>query len=147
MMRGFIFLLLAFAVTAGEANATGLSVFAVNNNNGNFKSKSVQRNGLFGRRNVAKVKVRNNNNRSNNNFAVFAAGIPATTINGFRVNAFGTRTVVDGNGNVFEVDAFGNSRFRGNSSNRGFSSFSSSFNRGFNVNSFNSFNRGFSGCR
>lgn len=38
----------------------------------------------------------------------------------FRFNTFGSRTVVDNFGNVFEVDAFGNARLRG-SAFRGFS--------------------------
>lgn len=67
---------------------------------------------------------------------------PEVQINNFnsgvRANVFGTRTVIDGNGNVFEVDAFGNARFRGNSF-RGFSSFNS-FNSGFVP-------FGFGGCR
>jgi hypothetical protein len=127
-MKSLMFLVLAFACITGEAFATGFSSFAVNVNNGsNVRVKSVNRGGLF-RRNVNKVKVRSNNNFSRGNqINVFAAGVPSTTINGRRVNVFGTRTIVDGNGNVFEIDAFGNKRFRGNTFNRGFSSFSRSF--------------------
>lgn len=45
-------------------------------------------------------------------------------VNSFnRVNAFGTRTVIDGFGNVFEVDAFGRPLIRA-SGFRGFSAFS-----------------------
>jgi hypothetical protein len=117
-------------------------------NGGAAVAVNVNNRGFFGRRNNVNVAV---NGRGFNNNAVFFN-------NGFRVNSFGTRTVVDGVGNVFEVDAFGNSRFRGNSFGR--VSFSSSVNRGF-VNTgfvntgfssgfvntgFNNGFRSFSGC-
>jgi hypothetical protein len=74
-------------------------------------------------------------------FSNFSRG---TNFNGNgRFNAFGVRTVQDGNGNVFEQDAFGNVRFVGS---RFGSSVSSSV-RGFNfipqgVNQFSQFNVG-----
>ncbi len=60
-----------------------------------------------------------------NNIAVVNGGLPVTTFNGLRVNAFGTSTVVDNFGNVFEADAFGNTAFRGNAGVRGFTNFGS----------------------
>jgi hypothetical protein len=45
--------------------------------------------------------------------AVAPVGVAVATV-GPRYNAFGTATAVDGCGNVFESDVFGNSVFRGN---------------------------------
>ncbi len=75
----------------------------------------------------------------NNNNAALAAAILAAQIanqnnghnyNNFNrqnFNAFGTKTVVDNRGNVFEVDAFGNSR-------RVSGNFNNGRNRGFGGN-------------
>ena len=51
--------------------------------------------------------------------AVAPVGVAVATV-GPRYNAFGTATAVDGCGNVFESDVFGNSVFRGNRFGSGF---------------------------
>lgn len=103
---------------------------AVNVGRGNFASRNFNQSGNF------------NFNRR----AVFAPRGVSVNVNGFgsrsfvgfnnrnaRFNSFGTRTVVDGFGNVFEVDAFGNAVVRGNKFGRSFFSSSNNFvfNRGF----------------
>lgn len=116
----------------GQRSNTNVNVNGVNVN--------VQNRGLLGRQTVTNVSVPRNqhfNGFNNNNVNVFVdangrvhrrnsnvnVAVAANGFNfnnaGIRVNAFGTRTVVDANGNVFEVDAFGNSVFRG-SAFRGF---------------------------
>lgn len=57
------------------------------------------------------------------------ASVPV--VSNFRLNTFGTRTVVDGNGNVFEVDAVGNSILRGNRG--GFNQFGGATVSGFGI--------------
>lgn len=80
-----------------------------------------------------------------NGFNVSASA--GRNFNSARFNSFGTRTVQDANGNVFEQDANGNVRFLGNRFNNGFNRFSgfNQFNShpqsfggvsGFSVNSF-----------
>lgn len=80
--------------------------------------------------------------------AVSVNGRSFRSHNNFRFNNFGTRTVVDRHGRVFEVDAFGNSRFRGSAFNRGFSAFGAvgGFNHGFNRGFNRGFNNGFGNC-
>ena len=98
-----------FAARRGRVNVN------VNNNAAVIKVNSP------GFRNDAVVKVFNAN-------AVFRPGVDVVTVkavpafnlhgvnghNVVRFNAFGTRTVADGFGNVFQVDAFGNSVLVGN---------------------------------
>lgn len=66
----------------------------------------------FGNVNVAFV-----NGKVVKNFGVLAAPVAVVNSNvafkSARFNTFGTRTVVDGNGNVFEVDVLGNAIARG----------------------------------
>lgn len=103
------------------------SVTRINSNNGGFSNVNIANVNGFGLgRNRTNINVFNNNGFGGN-AAVLSlnAGLPVTTFNGFRVNSFGTRTVVDGSGNIFEVDSFGNSAFRGNAAARGFSTFNS----------------------
>lgn len=107
-------IMLFSTVDAFAARRTRVNV-NVNNN------AAVVRVNNPGFRNDAVVKVFNAN-------AVFHPGVDVVTVravpavnihgvNGFntvRFNAFGTRTVADGFGNVFQVDAFGNSVLVGN---------------------------------
>lgn len=147
-MRGLLSIvavaIVALAMLAGDAVANGPrgnggfrgQGGGFRNNGGNFRGNF---NGGF----------RNNNFRGNNFNRGFAFGVPfgvnrfnAFGVNRFnqfglggvgRFNTFGTRTVTDQFGNVFQVDAFGNSVFVGNAA------------RGFGVNQFGGFGgRGFS---
>lgn len=99
------------------------NAIAVNNFNRGFGNNvAVFNNGFNGFNNVNIASFNRGFGRVNS-LAVVNGGLPVTTINGFRVNAFGTSTVVDNFGNVFEADAFGNTVLRGNAAARGFSSF------------------------
>lgn len=92
-------------------------------NNHGFSNRGFNNRG-FNRANV-QVNVNGHGFNSFNNHA--------------RANVFGTRTFVDNGGNIFEVDQFGNTRFRG-SAFRGFSHNGAFVNAGFRNNGFNSFN-------
>lgn len=89
---------------------------------------------LFGRR--QNVNINLNNGRGFGGFG---------NVNNF--NAFGTRTVRDNRGNIFEVDIAGNARLvRQSGNNFGFSNFSNFRGSGFCGVGVNGFN-GFGSCR
>lgn len=115
-------------VNAGGGGGVAVSVNGNRRNNVLVANGNVvvSNRGVFGR-NRSTVVV--NNGFGNN--AVLVNGGRLNSFNSVRVNTFGTQTFVDGGGNVFEVDAFGNSAFRGNSF------------RGFGVGGFSAVNRSF----
>lgn len=99
---------------------------------------------LFGRRDVNVTVVNTGGDNGNANFrfanARFSNGhandvnlrfLNVRKVNGFRLNSFqtrqfnsfGSRTFVDGHGNIFEVDRFGNAIFRGNARSSRFGGF------------------------
>lgn len=126
-------------------NGGGRGNVVVQQNRGFFR-RNNNVNVVFGnrfvpRRNNVNVFVASNRGFGFNRVNSFHShGFGFNQVNGFRlnsfghrINTFGTRTVVDGSGNVFEVDAFGNSVFRGNAFGfgGGFSTSQSFFSSGF----------------
>ena len=124
-MRSLLFAAVALLGLAAPAVAGGPSVVVVPNAAVGVnvavptvvQQRVLVRRGLFGRR----VVVRNRNVLVNTPATVVAVnGFVPNAVQFNRFSAFGTNTFVDGFGNVFVIDAFGNTRFVGNAFNRGF---------------------------
>lgn len=145
-MRGLFSLVAVLVVSllASDCLAGGFGNAVVVNNRGAFgrvRSQTVVRSNGF---NVAV----NNNRFRRNNVAVQVNGFNrGANFNSFRFNTFGTRTVADNFGNVFQVDQFGNSRLVAPAV-RGFGVSPLGYGYGgANFQNFNSFGvGGFSGC-
>lgn len=98
-----------FGPGASAAASSGFGVGASAASAGGFRGASVSV------ANVPFVPVAKVNSAFLVNGAVASAGVPVLlNSHGVRFNSFGTSTVQDAFGNVFELDAFGNSRLVGN---------------------------------